>query len=66
MKHMIIWHDNGNRSVTFEWCGYSEEITDRTPEEICAEYEAHGCCVFSVDVLSTEPSAPEVTRAERN
>ena len=51
MKHMIIWHDNGNRSVTFEQCGYSEEMTDPTPEEVKAEYESNGCSVFSIDVL---------------
>lgn len=51
MKHMIIWHDNGNRAIDSAHCGYSEEITDRTTEEVCAEYEEHGCHVFAVDVL---------------
>lgn len=47
-------HDryNGNRTRTPETCGYTEEFTDCTPEEVRADYEAHGCRVFSVDVLS--------------
>ena len=51
MTYMIVWHDNGNRAETFATCGYTEEITDCTPEEVCADYEAHGCRVFAVAVL---------------
>ena len=51
MIHMIIWHDNGDRTRTLDTCGYSEEFTGLTKEEICADYEAHGCRVLAVDVL---------------
>ncbi len=51
---MIIWHDNGDRARTFETCGYTEEFTDCTPEEVRADYEAHGCRVFAVDVVAVD------------
>lgn len=52
MTHMLVWHDNGNRAETAETCGYTEEFTDCTPEEVHADYEAHGCRVFWVDVVN--------------
>lgn len=51
MTHMLVWHDNGNRAETLNTCGYTEEFTDLTTEEVRADYEAHGCRVFAVDVL---------------
>jgi len=43
---MVIWHDNGDHSNF----GYTEEVTGLIPDEVRAEYEAHGCRVFSIDV----------------
>lgn len=51
MTHMLVWHDNGNHTETLKTCGYTEEFTDLTAEEVRADYEAHGCRVFWVDVL---------------
>lgn len=51
MTHMLVWHDNGDRTDTPETCGYTEEFTNLTKEEVRADYGAHGCRVFSVDVL---------------
>lgn len=51
MTHMLVWHDNGNHTETIKTCGYTEEFTDQTEDEVRADYEAHGCRVFSVDVL---------------
>lgn len=51
MTHMIVWHNNGNPIFTADDCGYSEEWTDRTKEEVCAAYEASGCTVFHIDIV---------------
>lgn len=32
--------------------GYTEEFTDCTPAEVRADYEAHGCRVFAVDMVN--------------
>ena len=49
MNHYIVWHDNGDKARTAENCGYSEEFSDLTAEEIRKDYENSGCRVFSID-----------------
>lgn len=51
MTHMVIWHNNGDQLITKETCGFSEEYTDKSVDEVRAEYEADGITVYSIDVV---------------
>ena len=52
MKHYVIWHDNGDKSRNAKTCGYSEEITEKSLDEIIQDYEKHDCTVFSIDIIN--------------